>query len=70
MKKNLRELKKSLDKFVSDYHEEVSYGGFNIGASSKADLDREIARRILIALEKKKAKKLEEKKKESENQER
>ena len=46
MDKKVRALKKALDQFVADYCELPHYGGYNIGANSVSDLDREIARRI------------------------
>lgn len=62
MDKKVRALKKALDQFVADYYELPHYGGYNIGANSVSDLDREIARRIKIALEKKRERKLKEQK--------
>ena len=60
MDKKVRALKKALDQFVADYYELPHYGGYNIGANLVSDLDREIARRIKIALEKKRERKLKE----------
>lgn len=62
MDKRVRDLKKSLDQFVTEYYELPHYGGYNIGANSISDLDREIARRIKIALERKRERKLKEQK--------
>ena len=62
MDKKVRALKKALDQFVADYYELPHYGGYNIGANSVSDLDREIPRRIKIALEKKRERKLKEQK--------
>ena len=62
MDKKVRDLKKSLDQFVTEYYELPHYGGYNIGANSISDLDREIARRIKIALEKKRERKHKEQK--------
>jgi hypothetical protein len=53
MDKKLRELKRALDNLSSSYEEVPHYGGYVYSHHSKNNLDREIARRIEIALKKK-----------------
>ena len=55
MDKGLRQLKKALDNFAKSYTEIPDYGGYVMSHDKVNSLDREIARRIEIALAKKKA---------------